>query len=500
MFCDTINLYQFYFTGVLLLELFLFIFVAFCVWVTVEVHRETLRQRERQELLSQSVKYNSLNKLLSDLSSYEVPIILTLSSLREFRMYDRTVALGVACMEIRDKYKFLSDNCFSKRFSEISSFHGSTHDYVKEKEEEIQQKVSTVMNKPVEVIWRYISPAGRNRYTASATFTFAELQEYLEHQQGYSLQMDKEQYRRERERQMLTPGLRYDILRRDNFRCQICGRTQADGVKLEVDHKKPIAKGGKTEPSNLWTLCQDCNRGKSAKYAETEVQIEVPSQEQERIKKEIQRNEKLFQEKKRPTMRYSSFLNLCASGNTQKVEAAINDGANVNAKNEYGTTALMEAAENGHTNVAELLIENGVDVNAKDDDDWTALMWATLKGYTEVAELLINHDANVNAKSKYGRTALMLASLKGHAEVAELLIKHGANVNVKTNEGWTALMLAALIGHADVAEVLLKHGANVNAKDNYGRTALMEAALNGHADVAEVLLKHGAESTTAIRL
>ena len=93
MFCDTINLYQFYFTGVLLLELFLFIFVAFCVWVTVEVHRETLRQRERQELLSQSVKYNSLNKLLSDLSSYEVPIILTLSSLREFRMYDRTVAL-----------------------------------------------------------------------------------------------------------------------------------------------------------------------------------------------------------------------------------------------------------------------------------------------------------------------------------------------------------------------------------------------------------------------
>ncbi len=56
---------------------------------------------------------------------------------------------------------------------------------------------------------------------------------------------------------------RFAIMQRDGFRCQLCGRTAQDGVKLEVDHKHPRAKGGTNDPSNLWTLCFDCNRGKS---------------------------------------------------------------------------------------------------------------------------------------------------------------------------------------------------------------------------------------------
>lgn len=70
------------------------------------------------------------------------------------------------------------------------------------------------------------------------------------------------------QRSLLTPSLRYDILKRDGFRCTICGRGQEDGVKLHVDHIKPVSKGGETTPSNLRTLCQDCNLGKSDKYDE----------------------------------------------------------------------------------------------------------------------------------------------------------------------------------------------------------------------------------------
>lgn len=116
------------------------------------------------------------------------------------------------------------------------------------------------------VRWSYTSPAGRNRYTDSARVAFEDLQVHTRHRDIQKIRASQEQFRRERERQMLTPGLRYDIMKRDNFTCQIYGRTQADGVKLEVDHKKPIAKGSKTEPKNLWTLCQECNRGKGAKY------------------------------------------------------------------------------------------------------------------------------------------------------------------------------------------------------------------------------------------
>ena len=69
-----------------------------------------------------------------------------------------------------------------------------------------------------------------------------------------------------RERAKMSASLRYDVMKRDHFRCTICGRTADDGVTLHVDHIKPVSKGGKTEMSNLRTLCDYCNLGKSDKY------------------------------------------------------------------------------------------------------------------------------------------------------------------------------------------------------------------------------------------
>lgn len=68
------------------------------------------------------------------------------------------------------------------------------------------------------------------------------------------------------ERGKMTQSLRYNIMSRDSFKCTLCGRNNAqDGVKLHVDHIIPISRGGKTEPSNLRTLCAECNHGKSDK-------------------------------------------------------------------------------------------------------------------------------------------------------------------------------------------------------------------------------------------
>ena len=55
-------------------------------------------------------------------------------------------------------------------------------------------------------------------------------------------------------------------MRRDGFRCQLCGATQADGVKLHVDHIIPISKGGTSDIDNLRTLCERCNRGKGDQF------------------------------------------------------------------------------------------------------------------------------------------------------------------------------------------------------------------------------------------
>lgn len=79
----------------------------------------------------------------------------------------------------------------------------------------------------------------------------------------------------------IPKGIRFDILQRDGFKCCICGRGAADGVRLEVDHKYPKSKGGTDNLSNLWTLCFQCNRGKSAKqlHKTERAQLAVPLQE-----------------------------------------------------------------------------------------------------------------------------------------------------------------------------------------------------------------------------
>ena len=67
------------------------------------------------------------------------------------------------------------------------------------------------------------------------------------------------------ERARMSESMRYDVLKRDNFRCQICGASSKDGANLQVDHIIPVSKGGKTEMKNLQSLCSRCNIGKSNK-------------------------------------------------------------------------------------------------------------------------------------------------------------------------------------------------------------------------------------------
>ena len=63
------------------------------------------------------------------------------------------------------------------------------------------------------------------------------------------------------ERKPIGKKLRFEVLKRDKFTCQYCGRMSPD-VILEIDHIKPVADGGTNEILNLITSCRDCNRGK----------------------------------------------------------------------------------------------------------------------------------------------------------------------------------------------------------------------------------------------
>lgn len=63
-------------------------------------------------------------------------------------------------------------------------------------------------------------------------------------------------------KQNYTLSLRFNVFKRDSYRCQICGVSAKDGARLEVDHVYPVSRGGTDDPENLQTLCFECNRGK----------------------------------------------------------------------------------------------------------------------------------------------------------------------------------------------------------------------------------------------
>lgn len=111
----------------------------------------------------------------------------------------------------------------------------------------------------------YTSPAGRTHTWSDAVYNYKQLIKYYVKAREIKEQREIRSGQIEYERSLMTPSLRYEILKRDNFRCQICGSTAQDGVKLHIDHIVPVSKGGHTVRSNLRVLCDRCNLGKSDK-------------------------------------------------------------------------------------------------------------------------------------------------------------------------------------------------------------------------------------------
>ena len=112
---------------------------------------------------------------------------------------------------------------------------------------------------------RYTSPQGRNSYYAYQVWGFDELVNELQEVRRTRELQSTTKYLRDQERQRMTPDLRYQVLKRDKFRCRGCGAT-SDTETLHVDHIHPVAKGGKTVIENLQALCQTCNLGKSDRH------------------------------------------------------------------------------------------------------------------------------------------------------------------------------------------------------------------------------------------
>ena len=115
---------------------------------------------------------------------------------------------------------------------------------------------------------------------------------------------------------------------------------------------------------------------------------------------------------------------------------------------------LLAAAMAGNAAKVETLLEQGVDVDARDERGFTALVSATAYGYTDVVRILIEAGATVDAHGPIGNTPLLIAAQEGHTEIAALLIANGADTKARNDHGGTPMAFATGWGHRDIVTQL----------------------------------------------
>lgn len=208
-----------------------------------------------------------------------------------------------------------------------------------------------------------------------------------------------------------------------------------------------------------------------------------------------------------------------ASNQAEIIKLLINRGADINARNQQGKTALSLAV--GNADITKVLIEAGADVNIRDNEGNTAMMlsnWAveqllrkagaSEEGLNDVALVEAARTGNLNkvrellqvgANFNYSDgKALVEAAGKGHLEIVDCLIQAGADVNLGWRTDFTPIVRAAYSGYFAVVERLLQAGANPFQRTfdgdgddalNYARVGQAEGHHKGkgHAEIIEIL-------------
>lgn len=180
----------------------------------------------------------------------------------------------------------------------------------------------------------------------------------------------------------------------------------------------------------------------------------------------------------------------------------IEEGADVNGKDEKGRTPAFYCVENGNFTILSNLDSAGkskVDPNAVDNSGMSLLHCAVLKKQESIITYLLKVRACTPRTQieKTGATPLYDAARMGTYDMVKSLVTYGADPTVATKAGLTPLHQAAARGNLDMVKDLVQAGADVNAIAENGRTPVFYAAARGKASTVNFLLEKKAEINLA---
>jgi ankyrin repeat protein len=188
-----------------------------------------------------------------------------------------------------------------------------------------------------------------------------------------------------------------------------------------------------------------------------------------------------------------SFYSVIRENNLARLKGLVRQTSNLAVADSRGITPLMYAAEVGSLDAMRLLIDSGADVNAQNAFGSTALMWSASD--PAKVRVLLDHGAQVNTVAKSGRTALIIAAFTNpSAEVVRLLLAKGAKVDVLDQRHVTPMNAATFGNDTATVRLLLDAGADIETADTFiGLTPLMNAAGNRNVEAVKLLMAKGSK-------
>ncbi len=171
--------------------------------------------------------------------------------------------------------------------------------------------------------------------------------------------------------------------------------------------------------------------------------------------------------------------------------------------------ALLKAVQAGDFAGVNALLDKGADPDATDLKGWSALMAAASAGRGQIVRLLLDKGAKINARTKAfpiilsangsaipgGSNALIAAAYSGRPDIVSLLLEKHAQVNTRTDDKWTPLMAACFSGSGETVRMLLDAGADQDVVNESGYSPLAMAIINRNRGAVHILKARGAVLT-----
>lgn len=188
------------------------------------------------------------------------------------------------------------------------------------------------------------------------------------------------------------------------------------------------------------------------------------------------------------------LLEAAACGSLRIVAFAHQVGADVNAKDEEGKTALRLAVLAGSESTVRYLCEHGGDLVETNEQGWTVFHQSIPVGNATIIRLLHSCcvPSQIERKTVQGGTVIMTAAARGNVPIVRLLHRLGADVNAGDNNKYTAIHMAAIFGQFAAVEYLAQNGAEIDSADDRGITPILRCVRMDNFEAVKFLTERGA--------